>query len=61
MHHANSKHLGSARVSRAGDCVPRSRTFLKRAVSLALCIYRKDCFDATRNQHAGRVRYPEGT
>jgi len=40
-------NLGSARVSRVGDCVSQSRTFLRAHNELAILIVRKDCFGET--------------
>src|SRR6266571_6516432 len=52
--------LGSARVSRAGDGVPPSRTFLAPCPDLRSTFLGKTVSAGRRNQHARRVRYPIG-
>jgi hypothetical protein len=52
--------LGSARVSRAGERVPRSRTFLESSISLLRAKLKGTVrFGATPKPAARRVRYPE--
>ena len=51
--------LGSARVSRAGEGLRRSRTFLWMCPSPRRQARGKSVAARRRNQHAGRVRYPE--
>src|SRR5436309_7036837 len=51
--------LGSAHVSRAGDGVPPSRTFLAPCPNLRSTFSEKTVLARRRNQHAGRVRYPD--
>src|SRR6266545_2789394 len=53
--------LGSARVSRARDGVPPSRTFCVRYQCPRLSLQGKTVSARRRNQHAGRVRYPKQT
>src|SRR6266446_10220943 len=50
--------LGSARVSRAGDGVPPSRTFLAPCQDPRSTFLGKTVSARRRNQHARRVRYP---
>ena len=50
--------LGSARVSRAGDGVPPSRTFLAPCLDVLATFLGKTVSARRRNQHARRVRYP---
>jgi hypothetical protein len=51
--------LGSARVSRAGEGLRRSRTLLSRRPIPKRQSRGKSVAARRRNQHAGRVRYPE--
>jgi len=43
----NRVDLGSARVSRGGERVPRTRTFVVRLIGPTIWSRRKDCFGAT--------------
>src|SRR5436190_3879428 len=51
--------LGSAHVSRVGDGVPPSRTFLAPCPNLRSTFSEKTVSARRRNQHARRVRYPD--
>jgi queuine tRNA-ribosyltransferase len=52
------RSLGSARVLRADDCVPRSRTLSNSQIKLSSCAKEKIVSAKRRNQHASRVRSP---
>src|SRR5438067_46616 len=52
--------LGSARVSRVGERVSRSRTFLAMFETILSMEFSRKLVPARRrNQHARRVRYPD--
>src|SRR4051812_20658347 len=55
-----SRAKGSARVSRAADCVSRSRTFFVEFSPPRVTKFQEKIVSARRrNQHARRVRSPE--
>src|SRR2546423_9563764 len=62
---ATAPGSGSARVSRAGESVALSRTFLRISIPVPGTGQRKDCFGATLKLRAGlalharRARYPK--